>query len=252
VLADDHPIVREGLRALLEADPEFSVVGQADDGEEVPALVEHHRPDVLVLDLMMPGRSGLDVTRELAQCPDAPRVLILSVHESEGYVFEALRSGAAGYVLKQAPAAELALGIRAVASGVRYLSPPLTERALEAYVRRAGGEPDPYETLTPREREVLGLAAEGHSNADIAAHLFISRRTVESHRARAMRKLGLRSHVDLVLFALRRGIVAEDTTAPGAAQPTGERSVSVQPPRPTRPSGRAQAGFRALRAHPTS
>ncbi len=211
LLADDHPLVREGLRALLESDDDFCVVGQADDGVDVASLVEQLCPDVVVLDLMMPGRSGLDVTRELAQCPLAPPVLILSMHESEAYVFEALRSGAAGYVLKQAPAAELALGIRAVASGVRYLSPPLTERALEAYIRRAGGEADPYDTLTGREREVVALAAEGHTNADIAAQLFISRRTVETHRARAMRKLGLRGHVELVLFAMRRGLVAEGT-----------------------------------------
>lgn len=209
VLADDHPLVREGLRALLESDPEFSVVGQADDGVEVPALVEQLHPDVVVLDLMMPGRSGLDVIRELAQRPGAPPVLILSMYENEAYVFEALRSGAAGYVLKQAPAAELALGIRAVAAGVRYLSPPLTERALDAYVGRVGRQPDPYDRLTAREREVLALAADGNSNADIATRLFISRRTVETHRSRAMRKLALRSHVDLVRYALRRGIGAD-------------------------------------------
>lgn len=220
VLADDHALVREGLRALLEADPDFSVVGEADDGAEVAALVEQHRPDVVVLDLMMPGRSGLDVTRELVQHPDPPRVLILSMHESEAYVFEALRCGAAGYVLKQAPAAELALGIRAVASGGRYLSPSLTARALDAYVRRAAGEPDPYDTLTAREHEVLVLAAEGHSNADIATRLFISRRTVETHRARAMHKLGLRSHVELVLFAVRRRILADETPEPLAARST--------------------------------
>lgn len=209
VLADDHLVVREGLRALLESDPDFSVVGQADNGVEVSALVEELRPDVVVLDLMMPGRSGIEVTRELAQRPESPPVLILSVHESEAYVLEALRSGAGGYVLKQAPATELALGIRAVASGVRYLSTPLTQRALDAYARRAGGAPDPYDTLTPREREVLTLAAEGHSNAEIGARLFISRRTVETHRARAMRKLELRSHIELVLFAVRRGLVAD-------------------------------------------
>ncbi len=214
VLADDHPLVLEGLRALLESDADFSVVGQTDDGMEVRSMVESVRPDVVVLDLMMPGRSGLEVTRELAQRPKAPPMLILSMHESEAYVFEALRSGAAGYVLKQAPAAELSLAIRAVASGARYLSPPLTERALEAYVRRFGERPDPYDTLTPRERQVLALAAEGHSNADIATRLFISRRTVESHRARAMRKLGLRTHVELALFAVRRGMVAHENAPP--------------------------------------
>lgn len=209
VLADDHPVVREGVRALLESDPDFQVVGQADDGVEVARLVDQLHPDVVVLDLMMPGRSGLEVTRELAQQPEAPPVLILTMHESEAYVLEALRSGAAGYALKQAQAGELARGIRAVASGERYLSPPLSERALDAYVRRAEALIDPQGTLTKREREVLGLAAQGHSNAEIATRLFISRRTVETHRAHAMRKLGIRGHVALVLYAFRQGIVPQ-------------------------------------------
>ena len=216
LLVDDHPVVREGLCALLQADPELEVVGQADDGVEVESLVETLGPDVVVLDLMMPGRGGLDVTRELIRRPAAPPVLILSMYDSEAYVVEAMRSGAAGYALKQAPAAELTRGIRTVAAGQRYLSPPLTERALEAYVRKAGGEPDPYDSLTPREREVLGLAAEGRTNAEIAASLFISRRTVETHRARAMRKLGLRTQVELALYALRRGIL-DDQSAPAGA-----------------------------------
>jgi DNA-binding NarL/FixJ family response regulator len=234
VLADDHPLVREGLRALLESDPDFSVVGQADDGGDVPAMVEQQRPDVVVLDLMMPGRSGLDVTPELVQRPGAPAVLIISMHESEAYVVEALRRGAAGYVLKQAPSAELALGVRTVASGARYLSPALTQPALEAYVRGAKGEHDPYDGLTGREREVLALAAEGRTNAAIAAQLFISRRTVETHRARAMRKLGLRSHVELVLFAVRRAIVADGTAVPGGATPTDAESIAVPRGRPKR------------------
>lgn len=224
LLADDHPVVREGLCALLESDPELEVVGQADDGVEVARLVESLHPDVVVLDLMMPGRTGLEVTRQLAALPGAPPVLVLTMHDSEAYVVEAVRSGASGYALKQAPASELARGIRAVAAGERYLSPPLSERALQAYVRRSGGAPDPYDTLTPREREVLALAAEGATNAEVAAGLFISRRTVETHRARAMRKLGLRTHVELALYAVRRGIVAdgpvqaaaEDQRAPAA------------------------------------
>lgn len=216
LLVDDHPVVREGLCALLQADPELEVVGQADDGVGVESLVETLRPDVVVLDLMMPGRSGLDVTRDLSRPPLAPPVLILSMYDSEAYVVEAMRSGAAGYALKQAPAVELARGIRTVAAGERYLSPPLTERALEAYVRKAGGEPDPYDTLTARERQVLARAAEGRTNAEIAARLLISRRTVETHRARAMRKLGLHTQVELALYAVRRGIVA-DRPAPAVA-----------------------------------
>jgi two-component system response regulator NreC len=210
VLVDDHPVVREGVRALLESDSGFEVVGQADDGVEVVGLVERLHPDVVVLDLMMPGRSGLEVTRQLARQPAAPPVLILSMHDSEAYVTEAMRSGAAGYALKQAAAGELARGIRTVAAGERYLSPPLSERALETYIRPSHGQSDPHDALTPREREVLRLAAEGHGNAEIASRLFISRRTVETHRAHAMKKLGIRNPVELALYAVRQGIVRQE------------------------------------------
>ncbi len=207
LLADDHSVVREGVRALLESDPEFEVVGQAGDGAEVLNLVERLQPDVVVLDLMMPGAGGLEVTDQLARRPGGPAVLILSMHEIEAYVIEAMRRGAAGYALKRAPVGELARGIRTVAAGARYLSPPLSERALESYVRRADPQRDPEDALTVREREVLRFAAEGRSNADVAKLLFISRRTVETHRARALKKLGLRGPVDLARYAIERGIV---------------------------------------------
>src|SRR5437763_877240 len=152
VLADDHPVVREGVRALLESDSDFEVVGQADDGVEVAGLVERLHPDVVVLDLMMPGRGGLEVTRQLGRQPAAPPILILSMHDSEAYVIEAMQSGAAGYALKQAAAGELARGIRTVAAGERYLSPPLSDRALETYIRHSHGQSDPHDALTPRER----------------------------------------------------------------------------------------------------
>lgn len=207
VIADDHAVVREGVRALLAPDPEFEVVGQAGDGAEVLDLVERLQPDVVVLDLMMPGPGGLEVAGQLARGPDPPAVLILSMHESEAYVVEAMRRGAAGYALKQAPAGELARGIRTVARGARYLSPPLSDRALDAYLGGPDQEQEPEDTLTVREREVLRLAAGGQSNAEVAALLFISRRTVETHRARAMKKLGLRNHVELARYAIERGIV---------------------------------------------
>jgi DNA-binding NarL/FixJ family response regulator len=209
ILADDHPVVREGVRALLESDSDFEVVGQADDGVEVAGLVKRLHPDVVVLDLMMPRRSGLDVTRQLARQPAAPPILILSMHDSEAYVIEAMQSGAAGYALKQAAAGDLARGIRTVAAGERYLSPPLSDRALETYIRHSHGRSDPHGALTPREREVLQLAAEGHANAEIASRLFISRRTVETHRAHAMKKLGIRNQVELALYAVREGIVGQ-------------------------------------------
>jgi two-component system, NarL family, response regulator NreC len=216
VLADDHAIVREGVCALLESDPEFEVVGQAGDGAEVVGLVERLQPDVVVLDLMMPGTGGLEVTGQLARRPHPPAVLILTMHESEPYVVEAMRRGAAGYALKRAPAGELARGIRTVAAGNRYLSPPLSDRVLDAYLRGPDQQQDPEDMLTVREREVLRLAADGRSNAEVAALLFISRRTVETHRARAMKKLGLRNHVELVRYAMEVGIGPPSPRSPSA------------------------------------
>lgn len=213
LLADDHAVVREGICALLASDPDFEVVGQAGDGAEVFDLVERLHPDVVVLDLMMPGAGGLEVTGQLARRRDPPAVLILSMHESEAYVVEAMRRGAAGYALKQAPAGELARGIRTVATGARYLSPPLSNRAVDAYVR-GPDQQEPKDVLTVREREVLRLAADGRSNAEVAALLFISRRTVETHRARAMKKLGLRNQVELARYAIERGIVPPNPRSP--------------------------------------
>jgi len=208
VLADDHNVVRQGLRALLETEPDFRIVGEAGDGPEAVHLVERLQPDVLVLDLMLPGLSGLEVTRLVRQGSSQTRVLILSMYADEAYVLRALKNGAAGYVLKDSSAADLVQAVREVAGGRRYLSPPLSERAIERYAQRAEGvTEDSYELLTTREREVLHLAAEGHTSAEIAARLGISPRTAETHRANLMRKLGLESQTDLVRYALRRGIV---------------------------------------------
>lgn len=208
VLADDHPVVRQGLRDLLEAEPDFRVVGETGDGLEAVRLVEGLRPHVLMLDLMMPGLNGLEVTRQTrGRCPQT-QVLILSMHDSEAYVLEALKNGASGYVLKRADAADLLRAVREVAAGRRYLSPPLSERVAEVCAQKAGeATQDAYEMLTEREREVLHLAAEGHGNPEIAARLFISVRTVETYRAHLMQKLGLRTQTDLVRYALRRGIL---------------------------------------------
>jgi two-component system response regulator NreC len=208
VLADDHHVVRQGLRSLLEAESDFSVVGEAGDGLEATQLVERLQPDVLVLDLMMPSLNGLEVTRQVSQRSPRTHVVILSMHPNEAYVLEALRAGAAAYVLKESTSAELVRAVREAVAGGRYLSPPLSERAIEVYMQKAKSVAlDPYETLTAREREVLHLVAEGHTNAEIADRLFISRRTVETHRANLMRKLGLRTQTDLISYALRRGIL---------------------------------------------
>ncbi len=213
VLADDHPIVRQGLRALLEAETDFQVVGETGYGLEAVRLVERLKPDVLIVDVMMPGLSGLEVTREVCQRAPRLRVLVLSMHANEVYVLEALRHGAMGYALKDSSADELVRAVRRVAAGRRYLSPPLSERALEAYAQKAQEmrRDDPYETLTTREREVLHLATEGLTNPAIADRLSISPRTVEIHRTNLMRKLGLRGQPDLVRYAMQRGIVLMDS-----------------------------------------
>ena len=211
VLADDHPIVRQGLCALLEAETDFQVVGEAGDGLEAVALVERVKPDVLVLDLMMPTLSGLEVARQTRQRSPQTRVVILSMHADEGYVLEALTAGASAYVLKKSTAGDLVKAIRDAIAGRRFLSPPLSERLIDAYVEKTRSAPlDSYNTLTPREREVLQLAAEGHTNAAIATRLSISPRTVEMHRASVMRKLDLQNQVELVRYALQRGILAKE------------------------------------------
>ena len=208
VLADDHHIVRQGLRALLEAEGDFSVIGEEADGLKVVELVERLRPNVLLLDVMMPGLNGLEITRQIAKRAMQTRVVILSMHASETYVLEALRHGAAGYVLKDANPTELVQAVREVRAGRRYLSRGLSERAIDAYAEKAQAAPaDAYETLTTREREVLQLAAESSSASEIAARLGISPRTVETHRENLMRKLGLKSQTDLIRYALRRGIL---------------------------------------------
>ncbi len=208
VLADDHAIVRQGLRAVLEATAEFAVVGEVADGLQVAEVVDRLRPNVLVLDLMMPGLNGLEITRQVRKrCPQT-RVVILSMHADEAYVLEALRNGAAGYVLKEASIPEVAQAVREVSAGRRYLSQPLSERAIESYAEKAQAAPlDLYGTLTSREREVLQLSAEGYSSTEMAARLGISPRTADTHRANLMRKLGLQRQNDLVRYAVRRGIL---------------------------------------------
>ena len=211
VLADDHQVVRHGLRVLLESEANFRIVGEASDGLEAVELAEKQQPDVLVLDLMMPGLNGLEVTRQCGHRAQHTNVVILSMYNNEAYVLEALRAGAKAYVLKASTSDELVRAIREVVAGRRYLSPPLSERAIQAYSQKAElAAVDAYETLTTREREILQLAAEGCTNAEIAARLSISPRTAETHRANLLRKLGLHTQTDLIRYALRRGILPID------------------------------------------
>lgn len=208
VLADDHPIVREGLRTVLEREPDLSVVGEASDGSEALHLVERLRPTLLILDVRMPGKSGLEVAREIARmCPET-RVLILSMYAAEGYVTEALASGVAGYILKETDTGNLIPAIRQIMGGTRYLSPSVNDRVIDAYLQKTRGEAvDPFDTLTARERQVLRLLAEGSTSAVIAERLSISVRTAEHHRASLMRKLRLKSSAEVIEFARSHGVV---------------------------------------------
>ncbi len=210
VMADDHPVVRKGLRALLEAEPDYQVVGEADDGLAALALVERLKPAILIVDVMMPGLGGLEVTRQITQRLPDTRVIVLSMYSNEPYVLEALRNGAAAYVLKTTSTSTLVEAVREVSAGRRYLSPPLTERAIQVYVQRAHQAQHPmdrYDLLTSREREVLALAAEGHNNAEIGERLYISPRTAETHRTNLMRKLDLTTQAELLRYALQRGLI---------------------------------------------
>jgi two-component system response regulator NreC len=208
ILADDHTVVRQGLRTLLESDPELHVSGEASDGLQAISLVERLRPDVLVLDLIMPGMNGIEVARQVKSRFAQTRVVILSMHANEAYVLEALRAGALGYVLKESQGSELIRAIHEAHNGQHYLSAPLSERAIEVYVQKTKEiSQDPFERLTPREREVLQLAAEGHPSAEIGEKLSLSSRTIEMHRSNLMHKLGLNTQTDLIRYALKRGII---------------------------------------------
>jgi two-component system response regulator NreC len=212
VLADDHQVVRKGLKALLSVESDFQVIGEAGDGLETLKLVEELQPEILVLDLMMAGINGLEVTRQLNKKNPAIGIVILSMHSNEAYVLEALRSGAKAYILKESPPEELIHAIKEVYSGRRYLSSPLTERAIEAYTQRTETKSmEPYDQLTTREREILQLTAQGATNAEIASRLYISPRTVETHRTNLMRKLDLHNHAQLIQFAIQLGIIPGKT-----------------------------------------
>jgi two-component system response regulator NreC len=206
VLADDHPLVRQGLRALLEAEGDFRVIGEAADGLKGVDRVERLRPSVRVRDVQMPGVTGLEITRQLTGRGLPPRGGILSMHASETLVLEALRQRAAGSVLKDADPAEGVAAVRAVGAGRRSLSRGLADRARDADAEKAhAGPPDAADTLTTRERDIRHLAAESASATALAARLGIGSRTVETHREHLMRKLGLPSQTALIRYALRRG-----------------------------------------------
>lgn len=216
LLADDHDILRDGLRALLELAGDMAVVGEARTGREAVAQAERLRPDVVLMDIGMPELDGVEACRRIRSQVPTTRVLFLTMHESEEYFFRALRAGAAGYVIKRTAAADLLAAVRAVARGESFLSPSVAHALVADYTER-GARPargdegaasrDAYQTLTSREREVLQLVGEGHSNQEIADKLGLSIKTVQTHRAAVMQKLDLRDVTHLVRYAIRRGLV---------------------------------------------
>ena len=207
VVVDDHKLVRDGIRRLLETRDDFRVVGEASDGEEAVALVTEKQPDVALMDIWMPRLSGIDATRRIGKRGLATRVLVLSMHESRTYVEEVLRAGAAGYIVKNAASQDLLNAIDAVCSGASYLSPTITQQVVDAIAHPGDAAPSGVTALTDREREVLQLIAEGLSSKEIAGKLGVSLKTVDSHRSNLMEKLDIHKVSGLVRFAIRTGLV---------------------------------------------
>ena len=209
VLADDHNIIRSGLRLLLERQPDFKVVAEAEDGRQAVQLVARHHPDVVVLDIGMPQLNGIEATRQIVAQESHPNVVILSMHSDESYVLRALKAGARAYILKNAAEADLIRAVRAVSEGKSFFSPVISKMLLEDYVRQVREKEveDTYDLLTPREREILQLIAESKTNKEIAAILGLSPHTVETHRGNILEKLNLHSVPELILYAVRKGII---------------------------------------------
>jgi two-component system response regulator NreC len=209
LLADDHTIIRSGLRLLLEQQPDFKVVAEANDGREAVQLVAQHHPNIAVLDIGMPQLNGIEATHQIASADSHTQVVILSMHSDEGYVLRALKAGARAYVLKNSAEDDLIRAVRSVADGKSFFSPAISKLLLEDYVRKIREKEvtDSYDLLTPRERELLQLLAEGKSNKEAAAILDLSLYTVETHRGNILQKLNLHGIPELILYAVRKGII---------------------------------------------
>ena len=210
LLADDHTVVRRGLRLLLEGQPEFSVVAEASDGKQAVDAAQASRPDVVVLDIAMPNLNGIDAAQRILASNPGVAIVVLSMHSDEGSVLRALKAGAKGYLLKDAAEGDLIEAIKTVTRGKTFFSSEITKMLAEDYVReiRARGSEDSYELLTPREREILQLLAEGKSNKDIAGMLNLSLYTVETHRRNLQDKLNVHSFAELILYAVRKGVIS--------------------------------------------
>jgi two-component system response regulator NreC len=210
LLADDHNLIRAGLRRVVESQTDFIVAGEAEDGRQAVAMTEQLKPDVVVMDIGMPSLNGIEAARQIRGAHPETQIVMLSMHSDEGYVLRALKAGAKAYLLKDSAEADLASAIHAAAEGKSFFSPAVGKVLLEDYMRkmeRTGAE-DSYELLSPREREVLQLVAEGKSSKEVANLLDLSVNTVETHRARVMQKLNLRGIPELILYAVRKGIIS--------------------------------------------
>jgi two-component system, NarL family, response regulator NreC len=209
LLADDHTIIRSGLRLLLDQQPDFKVVAEASDGREAVELVSKHRPEVAVLDIGMPLLNGIEATQQIVTKEPETRVVILSMHADEGYVLRALKAGARAYILKNSAEADLIRAVRTVADGKSFFSPAISKMLLEDYIRQIRDKhvEDSYDLLTPREREILQLIAEGRTNKEVANILQLSVYTVDAHRGNILQKLNLHGVPELVLYAVRKGII---------------------------------------------
>jgi DNA-binding NarL/FixJ family response regulator len=210
LLADDHVVMRRGIRALLERRPEFQVVAEAGDGREALQMAEAHSPDVVVADIAMPNLNGIEAARQIAQRWPHIAIVILSMHSDESYVLRALKAGARGYLLKDSPESDLINAILAVNAGKAFFSPSISKMLVEDYMRQLQqrGADDSYELLTGREREVLQLLAEGKSNKEVATMLNLSLHTVETHRSNILQKLNLHGTPELILYAIRKGVIS--------------------------------------------
>jgi DNA-binding NarL/FixJ family response regulator len=211
VIAEDHTILREGLRMLLTSNPSLEVAGEAQDGLEAKRCAESLKPHLILMDLSMPRMNGMDAIKEIKRLSPATKILVLTVHRTEEYILAALKAGADGYVLKDATHSELMLAIDCVLSGKSYLSPGISEKVIEGYLegRKTLKTLSSWDTLTQREQEVLKMVAEGHKNKDIADYLCISVKTVEKHRANLMKKLDLHSISALTAFAMEKGVLTK-------------------------------------------
>lgn len=210
LLADDHAVVRDGVRALLEKQPDMTVVGEASDGRETVELAEEQAPDVVVMDIAMPNMNGIEATRRIVASNPRTNVVILSMHQDESYVLRSLKAGAKGYLLKDSLRSDVIEAVRSVAQGRSFLAKKVSRMLQEDYIRvmQSRGVEDSYDLLTDREREILQLVAEGKTNKEAATILNISTTTVETHRTHILQKLGLHSIPDLILYAVRKGIIS--------------------------------------------